>query len=122
VKQNRYIVCNSCDAMNPSFETICDQCGAPISDTSIDDSSQATESEIKRPRLPPPSTTRLIGFWMIALSNVIGGPVFAVFVLKHMRGLAGYLMFWGGLGFWFLWFVILYRVTRNYFFRGRMPE
>jgi len=109
--------------MNPSFEATCDQCGAPISDIPTDESSRVTGVVAKR--TPPyrlPRKVTLLGIWVIALPNVIAGPAFAFMVFKYMGGLAGFIMFWGGLGLWCLWLFILYRFTRNYFFRGQRPD
>src|SRR5436190_2190753 len=122
MKQNRYVACPSCHAMTPSFETTCDECGAAISDISINDASQAKESVVNQTAYRLPRRSTLIGIWAIALPNVVAGPWFAFLVLKHWGGLAGFIMFWGSLGLTCLWFIILYRVTRNYFFRDQTPE
>ena len=123
MKRSRYVVCSSCHAMNASFEATCDQCGAPISLTSDVNPTPAAEALVNR--TPPyriPRRVTLLGVWTICLPNVLGGPGFEVWVLKHMGGLAGFIMFWGGLGLTFLWFIILYRTTRNYFFRDQRPD
>jgi hypothetical protein len=108
--------------MNASFEATCEQCGAPISLTPDVNSSQATEVVVNRTPYRIPRGRTLIGVWAIALPNVLGGGYFAFWVLKHMGGLAGFIMFWGDVGLTLLWFIILYRFTRNYFFRNQRPD
>jgi hypothetical protein len=108
--------------MNPSFEATCDQCGAPLRNIPADESGQATEVVLNRTPHRFPRRVTLIGVWAICLPNVLAEPWFAFLVLKHMGGLAGFIMFWGSLGFTFLWFFILYRTTRNYFFRDQRTD
>ena len=120
MKPNRYVICPSCDAMNPSFGEICDQCGAPITEIPTDQSTKQEESgEAKHFR--PPSTLRLIGVWMIALPNVIAGVYLCFWLPKHLGGLAGFITFWLTLAITCVWFIIFYCVTRYYFFRDRKP-
>ena len=116
MKQDRYVVCTSCDAMNPSFEQRCDQCGASISASPADEATQPTDA-VAGVRFRRPSTLRLIGIWSLALPNVVAGPFLAVLVLKHMHGLAGFIMLWGDVGLTGLWLFLFYRVTRSYFSR-----
>jgi hypothetical protein len=108
--------------MNARFEAICDQCGAPISLTSDANSTPAPEAVINRTRYRLPRKLTLIGVWAISLPNVLGGGYFAFWVFKHLGGLAGYIMFWGDIGLTLLWFIILYRVTKNYFFRDQRQD
>ena len=119
MKQNRYVVCSACDAMNPSFGENCDQCGAPISDVPTDESPQPTESPVGPKHFQPPSTIRLIGLWMISLPNVVAGVYLFFWLPRHYGGLAGFIMFWLNAGLTCVWFFIFYRVTWNYFFRKR---
>jgi hypothetical protein len=109
--------------MNASFEATCDQCGAPINLAADVKPAPAAEALVNRtPRYRLPRKVTLIGIWAIALPNVIAEPFFAFWVLNYMGWPAGFIMFWGSLGLTFLWFIILYRTTRNYFFRGQRPD
>ena len=106
--------------MNPSFGATCDQCGAPIVTTTTDDT--RPETVVGRKRMQPPSTVRLVGIWMISLPNVLAGAYLAFWLFKRHGGLAEFIILWGDVGLTLLWFVLFYRVTRNYFFRGQKPE
>jgi len=117
MKLNRYVICSSCDAMNPSFSETCDQCGAPLNDIPADEPTQPEESSGQAKHFQRPTTLRLIGIWMIALPNVIAGVYLWFWLPKNFGGLAGFIMFWLTLVFTCVWFIIFYRVTRHYFFR-----
>jgi len=109
--------------MSPSFEGTCDQCGTPLSiPPDVDSSSESsdpTERLIRRTHFQTPTTLRLIGIWAIALPNVLAGIYLPFLLLKHFGGLAGFIFFWGDMGLTCLWFIILYRVTKHYFFRDQ---
>lgn len=121
MKPNRYVVCSSCHAMSPSFEATCDQCGAPLSVAPDVESSDPTEPRIRRTHFQPPTTVRLIGIWAIALPNVLAGIYLPFLLLRRFGGLAGFILFWGDVGLTCLWFIILYRTTKHYFFRDQKP-
>lgn len=122
MKPNRYVVCPACDAMNPSFGETCDQCGAPIGDVPADESTQPRDSPVGPRHFQPPTTTRLIGMWMLSVPNVLGGVYLCFWLPRHFSGLAGFITFWLILGLTCLWFFIFFRVTWNYFFRKRNRE
>lgn len=107
--------------MSPSFEATCDQCGAPLNVAPDADSNDPTEPVIRRTHFQTPTTLRLIGIWAIALPNVLGGIYLLSWLPRHFGGLAGFLFFWGDVGLTCLWFIILYRVTKHYFFRDQKP-
>ncbi|HYW73252.1 MAG TPA: hypothetical protein VE961_19685 [Pyrinomonadaceae bacterium] len=102
--------------MSPSFEDTCDQCGAPLGLTRDSGAAEALPPPTKRTHFQPPTTTRLIGVWAIALPNIIAGLCLDLWVFNHRGGLWSFIFFWGVLGITGLWFVIFYRVTRHYFF------
>jgi hypothetical protein len=110
---NRYVTCASCDAMNPSFGETCDQCGAPLSPATAVDTPK--EPVVRRTHFQRPTTIRLIGIWSIALPNVVAGIWFPFVLYKYFNGLVGFIVFWGDIGLTFVWFIILYRVTKYYF-------
>jgi hypothetical protein len=120
MKQNRYVVCPSCHAMSPSFEATCDQCGTPLNAAAGVESNVPAEPVIRRTHFQTPTTLRLIGIWAIALPNILAG-TYLPFRLgtRFFGGLAGFIFFWGDLGLTLLWFLILYRVTKHYFFRDQ---
>ena len=102
--------------MNATFDATCDQCGAPLSDPSLPDSVQPHEVGF-RPRFRPPRTIVLIGIWMIFLPNLFGAAYTAFLLMRHRGGLAEFIAFWGEAGLTCLSFVMLFLVTRYYFFR-----
>jgi hypothetical protein len=122
MKRNRYVICPSCDAMNPSFGEICDQCGAPISNNITGESRQQSEPEPGRTHFQSPTILRLIGVWMLSLPNIFAGLYVAFVYFRHWPGLSGFIMFWGDIGLTCLWFIIFYRTTKNYFFPRPQPE
>jgi ABC-type tungstate transport system substrate-binding protein len=121
MKQNRYVVCRSCHAMNPSFEASCDQCGTPLIAAADVESSTQMEPVIRRTYFQTPTTVRLIGIWAIALPIVLVGIYLPFLLLRRFGGLAGFIFFWGDVGLTCLWFFILYWVTKHYFFRDQKP-
>jgi predicted amidophosphoribosyltransferase len=118
MKRNRYIICSSCQAMSPSFETTCDQCGASLS---LPETVDSIEPKVRRTYFQTPSTLRLIGMWALSLPNVIASAYVAFWLFRRRGGLAEFLIFWGLLGLGGLWLIIWYRVTKHYFFRRRQP-
>ena len=116
MKQSRYIVCPSCEAMNATFDATCDQCGAPLSGSATAISVQPQEGESK-PGFRPPRTIVLLGIWMIFLPNFFGTTYTAFLLMRHRDGLAEFIAFWGEVGLTCLSFVILFLVTKHYFFR-----
>jgi hypothetical protein len=59
---------------------------------------------------------------MLSLPNVIAGVYLAYWLVKHRGGLAKFIILWGDVGLTCLWFILFYRITRNYFFRSQKPE
>jgi hypothetical protein len=114
MKSNRYVICESCQAMNPSFGEKCDQCGAALS--AAENLEPVERRPARRTYFQQPSTMRLIGMWSIALPNVVAGICLPLLLFRHFGGLVGFILFWGDVGITCIWFVILYRVTRYYFF------
>jgi hypothetical protein len=119
MKRDRYIICATCQAMNPSFDARCDQCGASLS---LPETIDPLEPKaVRRTYFQRPSTLRLIGMWALSLPNVIASAYVAFWVLKRRGGLAEFMIFWGLLGLGGIWLVIWYRVTKHYLFRDRQP-
>lgn len=118
IVKNRYVVCPSCHAMNPSFAATCDQCGAPSSAVETGESPRQTEPEAGRTHFQTPTTLRLIGVWLLSLPNVGAGCYFPFLLFRHWTGLAAFIMFWGDVLITGLWLTLFYRTTKNYFFPG----
>src|ERR1043165_5345037 len=114
MKPNRYVICPSCQAMNPSFGETCDQCGAALS--AIENVEPVERRAPRRTYFQQPTMLRLIGVWSIALPNVVAGIYLPFALFKPIGGLVGFILFWGDLGITCIWFIILFRVTRYYFF------
>jgi len=114
MKPNRYVICQSCQAMNPSFGEKCDQCGAALSAVEIVE--PVARRAVRPTYFQQPTTIRLIGIWSIALPNVVAGICLPYLLFRRFDGLVAFILFWGDVGITCIWFVILYRVTRYYFF------
>jgi hypothetical protein len=52
---------------------------------------------------------------MVFLPAFLSNAYAAIYFLKHRRGLAEFIFFWGSMGLTLLAFTILYRATRNHF-------
>jgi len=57
----------------------------------------------------------LLGLWIVFLPAFISNAYAAIYFLKHRRGLAESIFFWGSVGLTCLAFTILYRATKNHF-------
>ena len=116
---SRFVICPSCQALNPSFEPSCDQCGAALADVALSQPSRFESSVSPREKIyPPPRTIVLIGIWAIFLPNFLGTAYGSFWLMTHHGGLAEFIALWGEVGLTCLSFVMLFRVTKRYFFRA----
>ena len=110
--------CPSCLTLNSQFAVFCGSCGSPIGAVATIDPMQRIRADAfllskaieGRPRL---SVLLVIGIPMPFL--VIVATIMAVKTLLYERGWANWIYFWMMVGLSTLAFLILYRVTKNYF-------
>ena len=113
---DKYVICPTCQALNSRSEQTCEQCGA-----STENAQPAEPILISTAGLPRTGVARpwrkflLVGLWMVFLPAFLSNAYAAIYFLKHRRGLAEFIFFWGSLGLTCLAFTILYRATRNHF-------
>jgi hypothetical protein len=112
-----YVICPTCQALNGRFETVCDECGASIGDTSTLD----PDPTIPAQSLPPKKLASrlrpivLIGIWIIFLPAFVSNTYAAIlWATHHHRRLAEFIFFWGAVGLAFLSLVMLYWATKKY--------
>jgi len=116
--QPHYVTCPACQALNARWETICDQCGGPISNTAAPD----TNPTIDEQSFPAPKklTSRprplvLIGYWAIFLPVFVSNAYGAFLWATHNHGrFAEFIFFCGAAGLALLSSVILYWATKKY--------
>ena len=120
-QKHSYVICPACQALNSRLETVCDQCGAPIGNTTTLNPDPTIRAQIVPPPKKLASRPRplmLIGYWAIFLPAFVNNTYAAIFwTTYHPRRLAEFIFFWGAVGLTVLSFVILYLVTKNYLAR-----
>jgi hypothetical protein len=111
------VSCPSCLASNDRHTAFCHECGSPIGAVATIDPVQSARAEafslskaIERPNLMV-----LLVIGIPALLVVIGGTAIAVKTLLYESGGNGFIYFWMMMGASLIAFLILYRVTKNYF-------
>jgi hypothetical protein len=110
------IICPSCLAPNASFTSFCDSCGAPIGTTATLDPIQSinTQGFLFRKALEGrPKPIVLVGLWLMFFPALLGSLYAAICLILNRTSVADF-FFWVFVGFAYVAFVILYRVTRNY--------
>ena len=113
-----YVACPGCQALNGRWETVCDECGAPVGNTAVVDQNPTITAQSVL--LPKPLTSRLrlivlIGIWIIFLPAFLSNTYAAIlWATHHHRRLAEFIFFWGAVGLAFLSLVMLYWATKKY--------
>ncbi|HWP52843.1 MAG TPA: hypothetical protein VN476_01850 [Pyrinomonadaceae bacterium] len=111
------IICPSCLTPNASFASFCDSCGAPIGTTATLDPIQSinTQGFLFRKALEGrPKPIVLAGLWLIFFPALLCSLYAATSLVLNRTRFADFFFFWVFVGFAYVAFVILYRVTRNY--------
>ena len=111
------MICPSCLKRIASFASFCDNCGAPIGTTATLDPIQSinTQGFLFRKALEGrPKPIVLAGLWLMFFPALLGSIYAATRLILNRTGFADFLFFWVFIGFAYVAFVILYRVTRNY--------
>jgi hypothetical protein len=69
-----------------------------------------------------PKPIVLAGLWLIFCPVLLGSLYAAIRLILNRTGFADFFLFWVFVGFTYVAFVILYRVTRNYVTAGRKTD
>ena len=110
--------CLSCLAQNRRSEAFCHECGAPVGTTATLDPLRTIQAEgflLRKALEGRPKLIVLLGVWILHLPVLVVGVGFAIYFLLNQRGFTGFLFFWAMVGLSLFAFVILYRITKNYF-------
>lgn len=121
------IVCPACGLQIGANEVFCPKCGAPVSLLSHVDPIQSIRAEgmmYAKAVDAKPRFVILFGIWVIFL------PVFLVSLMASGSvilgglgsGMSGFIFFWGGIAISIFSFVMLFKVTRNYFRAGESGD
>lgn len=119
------IICPSCLTTNAAFASFCDSCGAPVGTTAALDPIQSinTQGFLFRKALEGrPKPIVLAGLWLIFFPALVGSIYAATQFILNRTGLADFVFFWVFVGFAYVAFGILYRVTRNYLTARRKAD
>jgi hypothetical protein len=119
------IVCSSCGALINSGDEYCPTCSAPTAFAFNLDPMKMIESEghlFVRAVEGRQKPIVLIGVWILFLPMFLFGAFFAITIIAQGfgSGLENFVFFWGAFGLAFIAFIILNRVTSNYF-RPKSP-
>ena len=113
---DKYAICPTCQALNSRSEPFCEQCGASTENAQLTEPISIVVAGFPRTGVAKPwRKILLVGLWMVFLPAFISNAYAAIYFLKHRRGLAEFIFFWGSLGLTCLAFTILSRATRNHF-------
>ena len=113
---DKYAICPTCQALNARSEPICEQCGASTENAQPAEPTSIPVAGFTRTGVAKPwRKILLVGLWMVFLPAFLSNAYAAIYFLKHRRGLAEFIFFWGSLGLTCLAFTILYRATKNHF-------
>jgi hypothetical protein len=110
------IICPSCVTANPLSASFCDSCGAPVGTATLDPiQSISAQGFLFRKALEGrPKPIVVAGIWLMFFPLLLGSIFAAARFIVNRTGLADFVFFWVFVGFGYVAFVILYRVTRNY--------
>ena len=112
-------VCFSCMRPNDADARFCQYCNTPISQGSSNDPLQLAHTEgliYRRAVESKPKLVVVLGVWIIFFPGVIASLIGVPLIAFEGQGTIGFVLFWLGIitgGFSFL---MLYKVTKNYFF------
>ena len=114
------IVCASCGSLIGVADTYCPKCFAPASTISDLDPMRAIENEghmLLRATEGKQKPIVLIGIWILFFPVLLVSIFLAVnsFFEGIGSGFSGFVFFWAAVGLVFIAFMVLYKVTRNYF-------
>ena len=119
------LLCASCGRLIGVSDAYCLNCMAPTTGVSNLDPMQAILSEgrlLSRASEGRQKPIVLIGIWILFLPMFRVGAFSAISILSTGigSGFSNFVFFWGAVGLAFIGFMVIYRVTKNYF--GLKPE
>ena len=119
------LLCASCGRLIGVSDAYCLNCMAPTTGVSNLDPMQAIVSEgrlLSRASEGRQKPIVLIGIWILFLPMFLVGAFSAISILSEGigSGFSNFVFFWGAVGLAFIGFMVIYRVTKNYF--GLKPE
>jgi len=119
------LLCASCGRLIGVSDAYCLNCMAPTTGVSNLDPMQAILSEgrlLSRASEGRQKPIVLIGIWILFLPMFLVGAFSAISILSTGigSGFSNFVFFWGAVGLAFIGFMVIYRVTKNYF--GLKPE
>ena len=112
------IACLSCLAENHAAESFCRKCGAPIGATATLDPLKAIHAQgyLFRTALKGrPRFIVLLGIWIMFLPVLVVSVSVALYLISNRSRPSDVVFFWAMAGLSYVSFVVLYKVTRNYF-------
>jgi hypothetical protein len=118
------VTCVSCLAQNAQSAPFCQQCGAPIGAMATVDPVQTIQTEgflLRKALEGRPKPIVFLGLWILYLPMLLAGAGIAIYMIVNGRGLAAFVFFWAGMGLASFGFFVLYRATRNYLTKRKMP-
>lgn len=121
------ITCVSCMTPNRPTDALCRKCGYPISSTAHLDPLQTIQTEgllLRKALEGRPKLIVLLGVWILFLPVLVVGAGSAIYFVLNPRGYSDLIFFGAMLGLSYAAFIILYRITRNYFTirKSRSPD
>ena len=119
------VLCPSCLTPNGPFEAFCHSCRSPIGATATLDPIHTIKAEgflFRKAVEGKPKPIVLAGIWLIFLPLLVFSIYAAIRLILDRPGFIYVLFFWAFIGFAYVAFVILYRVTKNYLRGQKKPD
>lgn len=121
------IVCPACGLQIGAANVFCPNCGAPLSLLAHVDPIQSIRTEglmYAKAIDAKPKFIILVGIWVIFLPVLIGSLMLSgsIIIGGIGSGMSGFIFFWAGIALAAVSFVMLFKVTRNYFRAGESGD
>lgn len=117
-ESNQAVTCASCLAQNEAGESFCRECGAPVGPMTNLDPFQAIQTQgflFRKSLEGRPKLIVLIGVWILHLPVLVVGLGVAIRLFLNLRSRVEWVFIFAMCGLAYYAFVVLYRITRNYF-------
>jgi hypothetical protein len=119
VYNERTFVCFSCMQPNEFENRFCKFCNAPISQYSSNDPLQIAFNEGMTYRKAVEAKPKFIiffGFWVLFLPVLLASIAILVETVSSGKGTVAFVLFWLSIAVGGFSFVMIFRVTKNYFY------